>query len=66
MGTNYGYAVPVSQRADGGWSLIEIARLPAQPEAFAAFAPNLFAAWSDGRVIVFSGKEILGLAACAL
>lgn len=66
MTISYGYAIHLSPLADGGWSLTEVARLPGAPEAFAVIGPNLFAAWSDGRVIVFSSKEILGLAACVM
>jgi HEAT repeat protein len=59
-----GYAVRVSQRGDGGWSLSELARLPSTADALAAIRPNLFAAWSENRVVVFSDQEIVGLAKC--
>jgi hypothetical protein len=49
-----------SQRGDGGRSLTEVARLPGNAEALAATGPNLFAARSEGRVIVFSDKKSLG------
>jgi hypothetical protein len=64
MGSVRGYAVRVSRRADGGWSLSEVARLPSAADALATIGPNLFAAWSENRVVVFSDKEILGLARC--
>jgi HEAT repeat protein len=64
MGFHDGYAVRVSQRADGGWSLTEVARLPSTADALARIGPNLFAAWSDNRVVVLSDNEILGLARC--
>jgi hypothetical protein len=64
MGLVDGYAVRVSQRGDGGWSLSEVARLPSTADALARIGPNLFAAWSEHRVVVFSDKEVLGLARC--
>ena len=64
MGLVRGYAVRVSQRGDGGWSLAEVARLPSTADALATIGPNLFAAWSENRVVVLSDKEILGLARC--
>jgi hypothetical protein len=60
----YGYAVRVRKAEDGKWSLSEIGRLPREAQALAAIGVNLFAAWSGGRVVVFSDKEVLGLAAC--
>jgi hypothetical protein len=59
-----GYAVRVSRRGDGGWSLSEVARLPSRADALATIGPNLFAAWSENRVVVFSDQEIVGLATC--
>jgi HEAT repeat protein len=64
MGLVHGYAVRVSQRGDGGWSLTEVARLPSSAEALATIGPGLFAAWSENRVVVFSDQEIVGLARC--
>jgi hypothetical protein len=64
LGSAHGYAVRVSQRDDGGWSLSEAARLPGRADALATIGPRLFAAWSDGRVVVFSEQEIVGLATC--
>jgi hypothetical protein len=64
MGLADGYAVHVSQRADGGWSLTEVARMPSRADALATIGPNLYAAWSANRVVVFSDKGILGLAGC--
>jgi len=64
MGFVDGYAVRVSQRSDGSWSLSEIARLPSTADALATIGPSLFAAWSENRVVVFSDKEIVGLARC--
>ncbi len=63
-GTRDGYAVRVNQRADGTWSLTEVARMPSSAEALATIGPNLYAAWGDNRVVVLSDKEILGLARC--
>jgi hypothetical protein len=64
MGFVDGYAVRVSQRGDGSWSLTEVARLPSTADALARIGPNLFAAWSEHRVVVFSDQEIVGLARC--
>jgi HEAT repeat protein len=59
-----GYAVRVSRRGDGSWSLSEVARMPSFAEGLATIGPNLFAAWGDNRVVILSDKEILGLARC--
>jgi HEAT repeat protein len=64
LSINDGYAVRVRQRDDGGRSLSEIARLPSMADALATIGPNLLAAWSENRVIVFSDQEIVGLAKC--
>jgi hypothetical protein len=64
LGLAHGYAVRVSPHDDGGWSLSEVARLPGRAEALAKIGPKLFAAWSDGRVVVFSDQEIIALATC--
>src|SRR5262249_710701 len=72
MGLVRGYAGRVSQRSDGDdWCVTEVARLPSSAEALATIGPGLYAAWSGNlevfqtvghRVVVFSDKEILGLA----
>lgn len=64
MGITYGYAVHVRKGEDGSWSLNEAARLPRDAQALATIGTNLFAAWSGGRVVVFSNKQVLGLAPC--
>jgi hypothetical protein len=64
MGIVHGYAVRVTKRDDGGWSLSELARLPASADALATIAPSLFAAWSANWVVVFSDQAIVGLARC--
>jgi HEAT repeat protein len=64
MALVYGYAVHVKKGEDGNWSLNEAARLPQDAQALATIGPNLFAAWSGGRVVVFSDKGVLGLAPC--
>jgi hypothetical protein len=43
---------------------MEVARMPSRADALATIGPNLFAAWSDNRVVVLSDKETLGLARC--
>jgi HEAT repeat protein len=64
LGLADGYAVRVSQRGDGGWSLSEVARLPETADSLATIGPNLFAAGRKDWAVVFSDKEILGLARC--
>jgi HEAT repeat protein len=64
MGFVDGYAVRVSRRGDGDWSLSEVARLPSTADALATIGPNLFAAWSENRVVIFSDQGIVGLAKC--
>jgi hypothetical protein len=64
MGLVDGYAIRVSRRGDDDWSLSEVARLPSTADALAMIGPNLFAAWSENRVVVFSDQEIVGLAKC--
>lgn len=64
MGMVSGYAVRVSQRGDGSWSLSEVARMPTFASGLATIGPSLFAAWDYNRVVVLSEKEILGLARC--
>jgi hypothetical protein len=67
MSLAYGYVLQVTRTPEKTWKLAEVARLPAQADALAAIGPDLFAAWSDGRVVVFSAKRgILGMAACEL
>lgn len=64
MGLAYGYALNIDQTLGGKWKLTEVARLPAEADALAAIGPGIFAAWSSGRVVVFSRQGIQGLAAC--
>jgi HEAT repeat protein len=64
MGLVDGYAVRVSLRGNDDWSLSEVARLPSTADALATIGPNLFAAWSENRVVVFSDQEVVGLAKC--
>jgi hypothetical protein len=40
--------------------------MPRDAQALATIGANLFAARSGGRVVVFSDKEVLGLASCIL
>ena len=65
MSLAYGYALQVVRTPENAWRLTEVARLPDQADALAAIGPDLFAAWSDGRAVVFSAKQgILGMAVC--
>ena len=64
MGQTYGYAGYLSKGEYGSWPFKEIARLPYDAQALATIGPNLFAAWSGGRVVIFSDKGVLGLASC--
>jgi hypothetical protein len=58
------YAMHATRDAAGSWTLKEIARLPLGADALMSIGPNLYAAWSSGRVVVFSLQVILGLASC--
>lgn len=65
MGLAYGYAVHVTRSNGETWRSVEVARLPAEAGALVTVGPDLFAAWSDRRVVVFSTRQsILGLATC--
>lgn len=65
MGLAYGYALQVTRPNGEAWKSVEVARLPAEADALVSVGPDLFAAWSDRRVVVFSAKRgILGLATC--
>lgn len=65
MSLDYGYVLRISRAPDGAWSLTEAARLPGTATGWTTLGPNLFAAKSAGRVIVFSSKlGILGSATC--
>jgi hypothetical protein len=65
MGLAYGYAVHVTRPNGETWKPVEVARLPAEAGALVTIGVDLFAAWSDRRVVVFSAKQgILGLATC--
>ncbi|MGH6870213.1 MAG: HEAT repeat domain-containing protein [Rhizomicrobium sp.] len=62
--SGFGYALRAAQDASGAWHLREIARLPRAADAFDRVAPDLYAAWSGGRAVMFSNEKILGLAVC--
>jgi HEAT repeats/PBS lyase HEAT-like repeat len=65
MGLAYGYALHVTKSNGEMWKSVEVARLPAEADSLVTIGPDLFAAWSDRRVVVFSAKRgILGLATC--
>jgi HEAT repeat protein len=64
MGLAYGYVLRVVRTSDGHWNLSEAARLPAVGEALTTLNPGTFAALSQNRVVVFTRKGILGMAAC--
>jgi hypothetical protein len=65
MGLAYGYALRVTKSNGETWKSVEVARLPAEADSLVTIGPDLFAAWSDRRVVVFSAKRgILGLATC--
>ncbi len=66
MGFNYGYALKVSQNADGTWTQTEVARFPGEPESWMRLNSDRVAVLAGDRVVVFSSKEgILGVASCA-
>ena len=62
--SGYGFVLSVTPNTEGRWRLREVARLPRSPDAISAIAPDLYAAWSGGRVVVFTARGIQGLAAC--
>jgi len=65
MGLAYGYALHVTKSNGETWKSVEVARLPAEADSLVTIGPDLFAAWSDRRAVVFSAKRgILGLATC--
>jgi hypothetical protein len=59
-----GFVLHVVRDGSGKWQLNEPARLIQGLSAMGAIGPDLYAAWSAGRVIVFDTQKILGLAAC--
>lgn len=58
------YALHAIRDGAGNWRLNELARLPLGADSFASIGPDLYAAWSSDRVVVFSLQGILGLATC--
>lgn len=48
------------------WELREVARMPISADGMRKVGLDFFAAWSWGRVVVFSSKGTHGLAPCAL
>lgn len=65
LGLAHGYAVHVTHDSAGAWKLTEVARLPTEPSGLIPLGSGLFAAPSEGRIVVFSAKQgILGLASC--
>jgi len=67
LGIAYGYAVHVTRSNGETWKSVEVARLQAEPARLTTIGPDLFAAWSDRRVVVFSAEQgILGLATCVV
>jgi HEAT repeat protein len=61
----FGVATLAERHDDGAWTLTPVARMPLDAEALRKLGPDLFAAWSGGRVVVFTTKGILGVADCA-
>jgi hypothetical protein len=64
MGFDFGVLLITSRSTAGVWTTHELARLPAKGESMSTIANGLHAAWSRGRVIVFSDLGIQGLASC--
>jgi hypothetical protein len=60
-----GYAALATKDEGGFWRLTPIAQMPVDGRMLRRLGPDLFAAWSGGRVVVFATKGILGLADCA-
>jgi len=61
---NDGFVLHIVRDRSGKWQLTEAARLIQGYSAMGAIGPDLYAAWSGGRVIVFDTHRILGLAEC--
>jgi len=59
-----GYAALATRDDTGTWKLTEVARLPINADGLRKLGPDLFAASSWGRTVVFSTKGIQGLASC--
>jgi HEAT repeat protein len=59
LGWNYGYAVRVSQRDDGGWSLSEVARLPSKTRS-QLLAPNCSRHGAEKGLLCFQTKKSSG------
>ena len=59
-----GYAALAMRDETGKWDLREVARMPISADGMRKLGPDLFAAWSWGRVVIFSTKGIHGLASC--
>src|SRR5262249_30064208 len=60
-----GFALRLNRDDGGKWSLSEIARFPRGVDGLTELEPDLYAALSGGRVVVFSSDRILGLASCS-
>jgi HEAT repeat protein len=60
-----GYAALGTRDETGTWHLKEVARMPISANGMRKLGPDLFAAWSWGRVVIFSTKGIHGLARCS-
>jgi HEAT repeat protein len=68
LATGDSYALHIERSGRGPWRLAEIGRLPTGTFGISVLGPDLFATWgfsNNLRVVVFSSKEILGLAKCA-
>ncbi len=59
-----GFAVHFTRDASGKWQMKEAARFIQGNTSIRTIGPDLYAAWSAGRVIVFDTQRILGLADC--
>jgi hypothetical protein len=62
--SGYGYVLSLMPGTNGTLRTKENARLPRAADVMATIGPDLFAAWSGGRAVVFSLDGIRGLASC--
>jgi hypothetical protein len=61
-----GMVLHVVRDASGKWQLSEAARLIQGGSVMASIGPDLYAAYSGGRLMVFDTQKILGLAECVV
>ena len=61
----YGYAAGVARDGHGGWRVEPPIALPGAVSDLTTVAPGVFAALTEAGVVVFTRKDVLGIADCA-